>query len=104
MRAFGRRGDRSGVVSRDVSPFSGWTRALIYLLASIGVTIIAFGLGAAHSDSANCRDAAAGDCDLSGLEGLVWAASVLALIVVAVVVLEVRLFRARRRGHHTEDG
>ncbi len=77
--------------------FSGWARGLIYLLASIAVTVIAFGLGAAHSDSTSCQDTSAGECDLSGVEGAAWAAAALALMIMVVILSEAVRFRRRAR-------
>jgi hypothetical protein len=83
---------------------SGWARAVGYLTALVVVTGLALYLGILHFEHTECAGTH-GDCELGGLEGLVWAtlAFVAMLVVIAVteVVVRVRRARAHNRGERS---
>jgi hypothetical protein len=95
----------SGSVATEVDSEPGltaWARASIYLCAIAGVTFIAFVIGTAHFEATQCSGPDFGaECDLAGLEGLLWAAGALLLGVVAIVVAEVVRAARRRTGRTT---
>lgn len=57
--------------------------------------VLAFLLGSAHFEATACSGDRTGECDLAGLEGLVWATGALVMTVLAWVADAVRRSRAR---------
>jgi hypothetical protein len=72
-------------------------RVVAYLGAAVLISITAFFVGTAHFDRTNCSGPDFdGECDLAPLEGLMWAAAAIVLVIVTAVVLEVVRLRRRR--------
>lgn len=83
--------------SRALSP---WARAVVYLCALVLVVFVAFLQGVAHFESTECSGPDfGGECDLAGIEGLLWAAVAFILVVAVVATTEVVLTRKRRATH-----
>ena len=83
--------------SRPTVTISGWTRFLIYLAVSLVVVFAAFFLGTGHFETTQCSGPDfGGECDVAPLEGLLWAAAAIVLMLVAVIALEVVRIRRRR--------
>jgi hypothetical protein len=80
------------------APGSGrWlVRAAAYACGAAVATYLAVNAGVQHYDTTSCTDPGA-DCDLSGLEGMVWGLVALGVSAVVVVVIEVALWVVRRR-------
>lgn len=88
-------GPDSGV--HDEPHLSTWARASLYLCALAGALFAAFVIGTAHFEATQCSGPDfGGECDLAGLEGLLWSSGALVLGVVAIIVNEVVLARRRR--------
>lgn len=77
---------------------SASARGLGYLCGSALVLVIAFAAGMRHYTKTQCQGPdSGGDCDLAGLEGMVWAAVALAVFVLLVGVVEAARLSARRK-------
>jgi hypothetical protein len=83
--------------TRSAPVLSGQARALSYLGLSLLVVFSAFVLGMAHFESTQCSGPEFdGECDLAGLEGMVWGMAALVCTAVVIAILEViRLRRGR---------
>ena len=76
-----------------------WARFVAYLAATVVLVFVAFSMGATHFENTECSGPDfGGECDLAGLEGMVWAAGVILLAVIAIPTFEVvrHLRRSRR--------
>ncbi len=78
--------------SQPQARMSGGARALTYFCLAALVALLAFGAGTAQAEC----DAPASDCDLAGLEGILWAFVALGGFVIVVIVTEVRRLVVRR--------
>jgi heme/copper-type cytochrome/quinol oxidase subunit 2 len=75
---------------------SGWARFAIYAGALTLCVFVAFFVGTAHFESTRCSGAGFdGDCELAGLEGVLWAGAAVVVGATAIAIAEV--YRARRR-------
>ncbi len=74
-------------------------RTLAYLCASVLVGLLAFAVGSARYRSTQCtrQVSDSGECDLAGMEGLVWAVVAVGIFVVLVGVAELTRQWLRRR-------
>jgi hypothetical protein len=91
----------TSTATRAAAQAKVWVPVPIHLGASALVTLVAFGLGTAHFQSTQCGGPDFdGECDLAGLEGMVWAAAAIGLMTLAGIVIfivaHVRKSRARR--------
>jgi uncharacterized membrane protein len=82
--------------SRNAKAGRWLVRVAFYLCGTFLLMYVAFGLGIAHFEATECKDST-GDCDLAGLEGLVWSVIALPVSVVAVLVIELVLHRRRKQ-------
>ncbi len=70
---------------------------IAYLATLLLLPVLAFFVGMARYDSANCSGPGFdGECDVAAVEGLLWAAAAFGVACVAVLIIEVRLARRRR--------
>ena len=75
---------------------SAWTRFAICVSALVLAMFVAFFAGAAHFETTQCSGPGFdGECDLAGLEGLLWTGIAFVLGMIAIVIAEVA--RARRQ-------
>lgn len=85
---------RAGVATPTVP---GLLRLVLYVAGTALLSMLAFGLGAAHFDATRCDGPEVTDCDLAGLEGLIWAAVTVVLGLLGSIVNETRLLVRNRR-------
>jgi hypothetical protein len=77
-------------------PSSVTARLAGYVVTSAAVAYVAFQVGAQRYDSTYCDGPDVGDCDLGGLQGLVWSVVAVLVVLVVVAVAEVALAVRRR--------
>ncbi|GAA2146597.1 hypothetical protein GCM10009844_22870 [Nocardioides koreensis] len=81
---------------------SAWARMGVYAFALIVAVVAAFFAGMAHFEATKCSGPDfGGECDLAGLEGVMWSAAVLVLAVIAIAITEG--VRARNRRRHQQN-
>ena len=81
---------------RPARSLSAWARFTIYVSALVLAMFVAFFAGTSHFETTQCSGPGfGGECDLAGLEGLLWAGIALVLGVIAIAIAEVA--RARRQ-------
>ncbi|GAW48279.1 MULTISPECIES: hypothetical protein [unclassified Nocardioides] len=72
-------------------------RFFVYGVVVLAATVASFLAGAARYATSNCDDPDWGaECDLAGLEGLLWAGVALVLGAAVIIALEVRRWRSQR--------
>jgi hypothetical protein len=84
---------------------SPWARAAIYAGLTVVILFAAYYSGTAHYEASQCS-APYGECDLAGLEGVVWAGAAFVAIAIAVGMAEATLavLRRGRRGRGRDPG
>lgn len=75
-----------------------WTRLVAYGAALVIVPVVAFIVGVQHFNAVNCSGANFdGECDVAGVEGMIWALGAFVLVCLVVVTWELlRVVRRRR--------
>ena len=72
------------------------SRGVAYLCGLVAVMLVAFVVGTAHFEATQCSSGD-GECDLAGVEGVLWAVSALALYLLTSIAYWVYRSAQRRR-------